>query len=217
MSSYAEYSERVSERYGILSGLGTPTVSWEDAYVPLRARRGTNQARQDLARHKDAVIQARKRVRLERVKELLEIQPQVELMSNAPFGLTAAVEDLVRQDRRLVLLGGAGAGKTTALRYLAAKQPVSRLEISEEGETVEARLVPVMVFLPEVGDRSLSEYLSDQATSLYEPPHFSTISCLMAGPLCAWTAWTRSQIRRKRRRQSGRSSPGSRTIPCATM
>jgi len=167
MSSYAEYSERVSERYGILSGLGTPTVSWEDAYVPLRARRGTNQARQDLARHKDAVIQARKRVRLERVKELLEIQPQVELMSNAPFGLTAAVEDLVRQDRRLVLLGGAGAGKTTALRYLAAKQPVSRLEISEEGETVEARLVPVMVFLPEVGDRSLSEYLSDQATSLF--------------------------------------------------
>jgi len=157
MSSYAEYSERVSERYGILSGLGTPTVSWEDAYVPLRARRGTNQARQDLARHKDAVIQARKRVRLERVKELLEIQP----------GLTAAVEDLVRQDRRLVLLGGAGAGKTTALRYLAAKQPVSRLEISEEGETVEARLVPVMVFLPEVGDRSLSEYLSDQATSLF--------------------------------------------------
>ena len=163
MSTLTEYAERVSKRYGALERVDQSTVPWDEGYVPLYARRGPRRAGQDWAQFQEELQGARNRVHEEQIKELLSKQAELELLWTVPYGVPVPIADVVRAERRLVLIAEPGAGKTTALRYLAAHRPVSRMRATAEGRIEQEELIPVLVDLPELGDSSLPEYLSGEA------------------------------------------------------
>ena len=175
MSVHSQYADRLSERYSTMKRIDQSPVSWEEGYVPLMARRGPDHARRALERFHDTLIGARKRVREEQIKQLLDAQPTWDLLWRVPLGREAAIRDLVAslgreaRESRVVLLGGAGTGKTTALHSLAVDQP--KLPQAEHSFTVLVNLSA----LPNLGQVSLPEYLSGDAQqnlSVAAPPEF---------------------------------------------
>jgi hypothetical protein len=166
MRDYTEYAERLAERYSALQQIGQPAGTWEDAYVPLYVQRGMVYADDEMQRHRKAIVEARKRVRQDRVKELLGLQPEYELLWRALAGASTPFADLASRESRLVLLSEAGAGKTTALRYLAAQQPVSYPYATDEGEIEQRRSAVVLVDLPAAVGRDLPEYLAEDAQAM---------------------------------------------------
>ena len=163
MSTYAEYAERVSERYGLLQGVDQATTTWEAGYVPLQALRGPDFAEQEWSKHKQSLDEARRRVNQQQITDLLEVGPEVELLWKVPFGTPTSIADVVRREPRVVLVSAAGGGKTTALRYLAANRPVSRVVGSAEGKVQQEPYVPVMVDLALLADQTLPQFLAEDA------------------------------------------------------
>jgi len=175
MSTYAEYAERVSERHGLLQSVDQATATWDAGYVPLRALRGPDYAEQEWNKHKQSLEEARRRVHQEQINDLLQIRAEVELLWKVPFGMPTSIAQVVRREPRLVLVSAAGAGKTTALRYLAAHRPVSQVVGSVEGKAEQEPFVPVMVDLAALADQPLPQYLAQDAQlrlSLSMSPEF---------------------------------------------
>jgi len=163
MSMHAEYAERVSERYGRFQGVDQATATWDAGYVSLYALRGPDYAGQEWSKHNQSLEDARRRVQQEKINELLQIGPEVELLWKVPYGMPTPISEVVRREPRLVLVSGAGAGKTTALRYLAAYRPVSRVVGSVEGKAQQEPYVPVVVDLVALADQPLTQYLAQDA------------------------------------------------------
>jgi hypothetical protein len=165
MSIYSQYAERLSERHGALKRIDLTPVSWEEGYVPLVARRGPDHARRALGRFRETLIGERKRVREEQIVQLLNAQPTWDLLWRVPLGRAQSIRELVEQESRVVLLGEAGAGKTTALRHLAIDRPEGRLPAAADKEAGD-RLLAITIDLPDVpnlGQASLPEYLAEDA------------------------------------------------------
>ncbi|HUT20935.1 MAG TPA: NACHT domain-containing protein [Anaerolineae bacterium] len=126
MSDYTEYAESTAQRYNRLTRLGEPDVTLEEGYVPLYARRGPQYAVRELPHAQKALNDARRRAREEQIREVLTQRPYVDLLAGAPLGPAVSVRDVWAEDRLVVLLGKAGAGKSTALRHLAVQRPTGR-------------------------------------------------------------------------------------------
>jgi tetratricopeptide (TPR) repeat protein len=165
MSVYSQYAERLSERHGALRRIDLTPVSWEEAYVPLAARRGPDHAQRALDRFHETLAGERKRVREEQIKQLLSAQPTWDLLWRVPLGRLQSIRELVEHESRVVLLGEAGAGKTTALRHLVIDRPEGRLPATAD-EEADGRLLMILIDLPDVpnlGQTSLPEYLAEDA------------------------------------------------------
>jgi hypothetical protein len=162
MSQSAEYARRVAEFYGALATLDQGAASWDEGYVPLAARRDPEHVEREFERYHSALEGARKRVRQEQIDELLAIQPEWNLIRRAPLGRARFISDVVGRESRVVLLGGAGAGKTTALRYLVAHPPVLRRHPAESGAEGDV-LLPIWVQFPLENDLPLPAYLAQDA------------------------------------------------------
>jgi len=126
MSDYTEYAERMAEHYNRLTRVGAPDVTLAEGYVPLYARRGPRYAVRELPRARQALQSARGRAREEQIKEVLAERPYLDLLAGAPLGPAVSIGDLWAEDRLVVLLGEAGAGKSTALRRLAIDRLAGR-------------------------------------------------------------------------------------------
>ncbi len=126
MSDYTEYAERMAERHNYLTRIGEPNVALTEGYVPLSARRGPRYAVRELPRTRQALQSARGRAREEQIKEVLAQRVYLDLLVDAPLGPVISVRDLWADDRLVVLLGKAGAGKSTALRHLAVDRLAGR-------------------------------------------------------------------------------------------
>ena len=126
MSDYTEYAESTAQRYNRLTRLGEPDVTLEEAYVPLYARRGPQYAVRELPRMQKALHDARGRAREEQIREVLTQRRYVDLLAGAPLGPAVSIRDVWAGDRLVVLLGKAGAGKSTALRRFAVDRLAGR-------------------------------------------------------------------------------------------
>ena len=167
MSDFTDYADRVAERYGSLRLVGQNVVPLEEGYVPLYARRGPWYAMRDLPRAQKALTDARKRVREEQIRAALEERPPLDLLLSAPLGPLVSIPEILSQEQRVVLLSEAGAGKSTALAYLAT-HPLP----GKRGE-----LLTVLVDLAALAasEQSLPEFLAadaEQHMSLAFPPEF---------------------------------------------
>jgi hypothetical protein len=120
MSDYTEYAERVAQRYSSIKRVGEANVSLEEGYVPLYARRGPAYVVRELPRAQEALRAARGRAQQEQIRAVLAERPYMDILLDTPLGAIAAIPDMIKQEPRVVLLGKPGAGKSTALRYLAA-------------------------------------------------------------------------------------------------
>jgi hypothetical protein len=161
MSGYTDYIGRQSERYRTLERVDEPDMSWEEGYVPLYARHGPAYAKRAFEEFQESLTGARKRVRMDQVVELLHTEPEVELLRRVPFGVPQRIEEIAGRESRIVLLGQAGAGKSTALRYLASHPLAAKLPAPREEETEE--LVTVVVDLPRAAGVPLPQYLAQDA------------------------------------------------------
>ncbi len=171
MSVYTEYADRLSERYGVLRRIDLTPVSWEEGYIPFSARRGPDHVKRELDRFHDTLSGARKRVREEQIKQLLEIQPEWDLLWHTLLGGPMSIGEVVQRESRVVLLGAAGAGKTTALRSLAVDRPKALRPMAGGQDGEGDRLLTVLVDLsgvPNLGDASLPEVLSADAQQSLE-------------------------------------------------
>ena len=153
MSDFSDYAERVSERYSVLQGVGNSLTLEADA--PLCAQRGPWYAARDLPRAQKALVDARKRAREEQIRKMLGERPYLDLLLSVPVGPQASVHEIVSSESRVVLLGAAGAGKSTALRSLATNRVSGR-----DGD-----LLTLVVDLPALAasGQSLPEYLASDA------------------------------------------------------
>ncbi len=159
MSGYVEYANRLAEQYADLE------------YTPLSVRRGPRYAHDAWQEFKEKLLRARKLLRDDDVNEYLRLQPRIELLRRIPYGPPIPVPDIVRRHSRVVLTAGAGAGKSTALRYLAANPlPIRevRLPVLDEGE--EADLLTIIVDLPDwiSSGQPLPDYLADDASRRFD-------------------------------------------------
>jgi hypothetical protein len=156
MSNFTDYAERASERYNVLSRIGQPDTNLAQGYVPLKVQRGPAYVESEWPRVQQALKSARNRAHEAQIKERLESLPQMDLLRKTPFGPAMSLQDVVGPESRLALLGQPGAGKTTALRYLAA-------QLAPAGE--EAGLLTFLVDLPDLAasECPLTEYLSQDA------------------------------------------------------
>lgn len=157
MSVYSQYADRQAERCSVLRRIDRTAVSWAEGYVPLVVRRGPDHARKKLDRFHDTLTGERKRVREEQIKQLLDAQPTWDLLWRVPLGKERSIRELVERESRVVLLGKAGAGKTTALQSLVVGQATL-----PQGEHPLAILIN-LPDVPDLGQVSLPEYLSEDA------------------------------------------------------
>ena len=155
MSDFTDYAERVSERYGVLKHIGQPELQLKEAGVSFQARRGPGYAVGDLARADKALAGARGRARDDQIRTALDTRSYLDLLLSAPLGVGVSVSELVSREPRVVLLSKAGAGKSTALRSLAADRPSAA-----EGEPL-VLLVSLAEFA--ASEQSLTEYLAADA------------------------------------------------------
>ena len=153
MSQSTEYAERVAELYGALVTLDQGVASWDDGYVSSFARPCPDFVEREYERYQSLLESARKRVHHEQIDKLLDIQPEWTLLRRAPLGRPLSLLDVIRRESRVVLLGAAGAGKTTALRYLVAHRPV--LHRQPAGGSESGALLPIWVQLPLESDLPL--------------------------------------------------------------
>lgn len=166
MSSYTDYAKGTAARFAALDPIGQPDVSFEEGYVPLYACHGPWYAERELSRARKEVQSARSRAREEQIRSNLTEQTYVDALYRAAFGPRVTVPELVGKETRVVLLGEAGAGKSTALRFLA-RNPLAGQDDS-------------LTLIVNLGDwassgMSLSEYLAadaKEALSLELDPGF---------------------------------------------
>jgi hypothetical protein len=116
----------MAERYDYVTRVGEPDVRLAEGYVPLNARRGPRYAVRELPRNREALQSARGRARAEQIKEVLAQRVHLDLLAGVPLGPSISIRDLWAEDRLVVLLGKPGAGKSTALRHLAADRLTGR-------------------------------------------------------------------------------------------
>lgn len=179
MSDYTQYAERMAERYNHLARVGGPDVTLEEGYVPMYARRGPRYAVRELPRTRQALQSARGRAREEQIKEVLTQRMYLDLLVGAPLGPTVSTRDLWADDRLVVLLGTAGAGKSAALRHLA----VDRLE-GRDG-----KLLTLVVDLGSFAeaDQALADFLAADAAEAgleMTPAFFGDVLTNGQGVLC---------------------------------
>jgi tetratricopeptide (TPR) repeat protein len=155
MSDYTDYADRVAERYKMLARVGQDDVPLEEGYVPLYARCGPWYAVRDLPRVQKALVDARKRARDEQIRDALNQRPPLDLLLSAPLGPAAPLTEVLAQETKVVLLSKAGAGKTTALRYIAA-HPLP-------GKSGELLTIVVDLASLAASGQSLPEYLASDA------------------------------------------------------
>lgn len=169
MSNYTEYAEQAAQRYDVLHGIGQPDVALSENCAPVYVRRAPEYTHQEKARFQESLDRARKRAHEGQIRQHLEVWPRFELVDRAPFGVPILVQEAVQREARMVLLGSAGAGKTTALRFLASQS---------DGPAVKpVRPLTFLVDLPAfaVSQQSLPEYLAadaEEQMSLSLPPSF---------------------------------------------
>ena len=152
MSDFTDYAERVSERYGVLKHIGQPELQLKEAGVSFQARRGPGYVLGDLAREDKALDGARGRARDDQIREVLGKRSYLDLLLSVPLGVGVSVSELVSREPRVVLLSKAGAGKSTALRSLAADRP------SAADDEPLVLLVSLAEFA--ASEQSLPEYLA---------------------------------------------------------
>lgn len=158
MTDYTEYATRMAERYSVLRGAGPERAKLPDAYEPQVVRRGPRYAVRELPRAEQALKAARGRAREPQIRELLAQQPYLDLLLDAPSGADTALSTVLTAERRVVLLGQAGAGKSTALQYLA----LHPLSVGER--ELLTMIVDLAAFAP--ATQSLTEYLVQDARIL---------------------------------------------------
>ncbi|MFN2154719.1 MAG: cation:dicarboxylate symporter family transporter, partial [Anaerolineae bacterium] len=126
-------------------------VPLEEGYVPLYARRGPAYVVRELPRVQEALRAARGRAQQEHIRAVLAERPYLDMLLDMPLDAGTPIPDLLKQTSRVVLLGKPGAGKSTALRYLAA-HPVA----GKDGD-----LLTLIVDLPAYGasGQTLPEFL----------------------------------------------------------
>jgi uncharacterized protein (UPF0147 family) len=149
----SDYASRMAERYGMLQRIAQPDVPIAQGYVPLFARRGPDYGVQELGKLKESLQSERKRVRQERIDELLKKRPWLDWACTVPLGASTSIQEMVQRNPHVVLLSEAGAGKTTVLRYLVTHPPLEDV-------------LMILVDLPDLAmmaQDSLPEYLSEDA------------------------------------------------------
>ncbi|MFN2131689.1 MAG: NACHT domain-containing protein [Anaerolineae bacterium] len=158
MSDYTDYAERISQRYGSIKRVGEADVPLEEGYVPLYARRGPAYVVRELPRVQEALRAARGRAQQEHIRAVLAERPYLDMLLDMPLDAGTPIPDLLKQASRVVLLGKPGAGKSTALRYLAA-HPVA----GKDGD-----LLTLIVDLPAYGasGQTLPEFLAADAAEM---------------------------------------------------
>jgi len=158
MSDYTDYAERVAQRYSGIKRVGEAEVSLEEGYVPLYARRGPAYVVRELPRAQEALRAARGRAQQEQIRAVLAERPYLDMLLDMPLDAGTPIPDMLKQQPRVVLLGKSGAGKSTALRYLAA-HPVA----GKDGD-----LLTCIVDLPTYGvsGQTLPEFLAADAAEM---------------------------------------------------
>jgi hypothetical protein len=158
MSDYTEYAERASRRYNSMKRIGEADVSLEEGYVPLYIRRGPAYAVRELPRAQEALRAARGRAQQEQIRAVLAERPHLDVLLDMPLGAATSLSDALKQESRVVLLGRPGAGKSTALRYLAV-HPVA----GKDGD-----LLTLIVDLAAFGasGQTLPEFLAADAATM---------------------------------------------------
>ena len=154
MSSYTDYAEGTAARFAALDSIGQPGVPFEEGYVPLHACHGSWYAEKALSRAQKEIESARKRAREEQIRSTLTERTYVDALYNAALGPRVTVPEVVGKETHVVLLGEAGAGKSTALRFLA-RNPLSG---QDDSLTLIANLSEWAS-----SDMSLPEYLAADA------------------------------------------------------
>ncbi|MFN2168516.1 MAG: hypothetical protein ACK2U9_19955 [Anaerolineae bacterium] len=158
MSDYTEYAARLAERHSTLSRVGSEEAKLADAHEPQVARRGPYYAIHELPRAVQELRSARGRARESQIREQLAKQPYLDILLDTPLGVGATLSESLSTSQHAVLLGQPGAGKSTALKYLAA-HPLS------VGQTeLLTLIVDLTEFSPESQD--LTEFLAEDAVSL---------------------------------------------------
>jgi len=129
MSRYTDYAEGNAARFAALDPTGESDVPFEESYVPLYAYHGPWYAERELPRARKAIEAARGRAREDQIRSTLTEQTYLEALYSAALGPRATVPAVVGKESHVVLLGEAGAGKSTALRFLA-RNPLAGQEDS---------------------------------------------------------------------------------------
>jgi hypothetical protein len=158
-----DYADRLAARHSTLQRIDQTSVPWEEGFVPLTIRRGSNYAKVQTDRFHDVLIGARKRVREEQIKQLLTVKPEWDLLWRTPLGAPKSMQQVVESEMRVVLLGQAGAGKTTALRSLAVKRPKLAQPVPGSDDDRVLVFLVDLANIPNLGEASLPQVLSQDA------------------------------------------------------
>jgi hypothetical protein len=156
MSAYTEYAARLEEQHAALQGSETP----------LSVRCGTEHARRQLERFGDVLIGARKRVREEQIKQLLQVKPEWDLLWRAPLSAPVPLQEVVARETRLLVVGPAAVGEVVQ-NDLAVNRPKSSRPLAGD-EPDNDRYVTLLVDLPDLpnlADVSLPQVLSADASA----------------------------------------------------
>lgn len=155
MNNQTDYAERLSERYSTLRHVGQEAATMAEAYVPMYVRRGPRYVVREMERAQKKLEDERRRAREDQIRAALNERSFLDILLNAPVGPLDSVFEVIGRSRRVVLLAPAGAGKTTALQYLAT-HPLSGTDQDRL-----ALIVDLAAFVP--SGQSLPEYLSADA------------------------------------------------------
>ncbi|MBN1935722.1 MAG: hypothetical protein JW934_13725 [Anaerolineae bacterium] len=146
------FSDQIKSRYSSLlpKSFAVPMV-----------RLGPRYGIREVERLQEELVRDRGRAIEERIKERLGQIALARLASESPFGTLRPVRQLARTSPRMVLLAGAGAGKTTALLDLV---------VNADADVMLVDLADLAMI-----EGGLPEYLADRARSEFEqdvPPGF---------------------------------------------
>jgi len=155
MSVYTDYAAKLKERHAAIA-----------AGVPLMVRCGTEHARGQLERFSEVLLGARKRVREEQIKELLQVKPEWDLLWRAPMGAPLSIQEAAARESHLLVVAPVGAGPAVQ-SALVVDRPLSNRPLATD-EADNKRYVTLPIDLPDVpnlGGASLPEVLAADAAS----------------------------------------------------
>jgi len=153
MSVYADYTARLEQEHAALGGK-----------APLTVRYGTELARRQLERFSDVLIGARKRVRGEQIKQLLQVKPEWDWLWRAPLAAPLSIQEAAASESRLLVVAPVGASQAVQA-VLAVDRPKSSRPFVGDEYTSD-RYVTLAIDLPGLPnqeDASLPEVLAADA------------------------------------------------------